>query len=76
MEDVQISIESEVVAGQDGNVRKLNAFGFVLIDEHGGTEGWKDIEGNRCFVDYFGGVWTKQILPHRQSSTARQTELN
>ena len=53
------AIESQVVAGQDGNVRKLTAAGYVVIAQHGGSEGWKDIDGNRCFVDYYGGVWAK-----------------
>ena len=50
-------IESQVIAGQDGNVRKLKAAGWSVVAQHGGCEGWKDIDGRRCFVDYYGGVW-------------------
>lgn len=50
-------IETVVVAGQDGNVRKLTEAGYAVIAQHGGSEGWKETDGNRVFVDYYGGVW-------------------
>ena len=34
--------------------------GFECVGQHGGASGWKDVDGEAVFVDYFGGVFAKR----------------
>lgn len=54
----------------DGFLATLIEAGFASLGGHHGGEGWKEINGRACYVDYWGGAWS---LPLEGELSAKES---
>lgn len=65
-EDSELAKLIELYGNTDGTVKRIVEAGFRIVEEHGGSSGWKEtIEHGVIYVDHWGAVYAKAKVGDR-----------